>query len=117
MTVTIIPWIVVLLFGGVFVFAAVREVLRHRAHGPPDNPRDAFEFDESAPSYEEPEEPEPQDDDDPQEPDDDGDGAEDDPDDRVGQKIGAGPRDDTLHDAETTDKNHPDRPDRNEAPK
>lgn len=113
MTVTIIPWIVVLLFGGVFVFAAVREVLRHRAHGPPDNPRDSFEFDESAPSYEEPEPP----DDDPQAPDDNGDDAEDDPDDRVGLNIGAGPRDHTRQDAETTDKNHPDRPDRNEAPK
>ncbi len=58
MTITTIPWIVVLGFGAFFVFAAAREILHRRKHGPPDNPRDVFEFDEDAPSYEDPE-PEP----------------------------------------------------------
>ncbi|MGS4946613.1 hypothetical protein ACVDG3_14120 [Meridianimarinicoccus sp. RP-17] len=55
MTITTIPWIVVLAFGAIFIFAAVREYLHRRKYGPPENPRDGFEFDEEAPSYEEPE--------------------------------------------------------------
>jgi hypothetical protein len=54
-TITTIPWIVVLAFGAFFIFAAVREIMHRRKHGPPENPRDVFEFDEDAPSYQEPE--------------------------------------------------------------
>jgi hypothetical protein len=55
LTYTTIPWIVVIGFGAFFIFAATREILHRRKHGPPENPRDAFDFDTDAPSYEEPE--------------------------------------------------------------
>lgn len=117
MSITIIPWMVVLVFGGVFVFAGLREILRHRAHGPSDNPRDAFEFDESAPSYEEPEVSEAPDEEDPAVPDDASDkGAEDDPDNRSGPDPDGPPRDDTRRKAASDTRDAPDRPDRNEAP-
>jgi hypothetical protein len=58
MFLNVLPWIIVGTFGTIFGYAAFHEIRRRRIHGPPDNARDAFEFDEDAPSYEEPPEPE-----------------------------------------------------------
>jgi len=54
MSVSIIPWVIVGTFAMVFLYASVHEYMRWRREGPVENPRDAFEFDEEAPSYEAP---------------------------------------------------------------
>jgi hypothetical protein len=41
-------------FTAFFAWSTFHELRRRRREGPPDDPRDAFEFDEDAPSYEEP---------------------------------------------------------------
>ena len=106
MTVTLIPWIVVLVFGGVFAYAAIREIRHRRAHGPPDNPRDAFDFDEAAPSYQEPEDPQP---------------ADEAPDreatDEDKEDVTARPREGDPKDKDPDCPDTPDTQDRNEAPR
>ena len=52
-----LPWIILAGFTTVFVLAGVHEFRRRRDLDEPEHPRAAFEFDESAPSYEEPPEP------------------------------------------------------------
>jgi monothiol glutaredoxin len=54
-----LPWIILAAFGSVFVFAGVHEYRRRRDLDAPEDPRAAFEFNEDAPSYEEPAAPEP----------------------------------------------------------
>lgn len=52
---TIIPFALTSAFATVFVYSAVHEFARRRREGPLANPRDAFDFDESAPNYQRPE--------------------------------------------------------------
>jgi hypothetical protein len=94
-TITTIPWIVVLAFGAFFIFAAVREIMHRRKYGPPENPRDVFEFDEDAPSYQEPEAL---------------------PDETVEDSVMEAADDETA-DADETDSTDATTPDRNETPR
>ncbi|MFP4043569.1 MAG: hypothetical protein ACLFTP_03230 [Rhodosalinus sp.] len=54
-----LPWIILVGFTTVFVLVGLHELRRRRNLDEPEPPRAAFEFDESAPSYEEPPAPEP----------------------------------------------------------
>jgi len=54
----VIPLIITGGFGAVFLYAGIQALVNWYNEGPLENPREAFHFDEEAPSYEEPPEPE-----------------------------------------------------------
>lgn len=49
-----ITWIIASIFAVIFGYALFDHLRVRRRDGPPEDPREAFEFDEAAPSYEEP---------------------------------------------------------------
>ena len=51
---TILPFAITSAFASVFVYSAWHEFARRRREGRLENPRDAFEFDKTAPTFEDP---------------------------------------------------------------